>query len=454
MPSLKAIRVRLYPTPEQTSAFAQIAGCCRLVYNLGLEQRRDFWRQKKRTDGTGFTWYGQKRELKDLKRDGAPFLADVPVHCLQMALKDLDTAYRRFFEGAAGHPRPRRKGDHDSFVFPDPAQITLRVSRGELVLPKFGKTTSDWGAIKARFHRMPYGEIRSVTISRDGAHWVASILTRVKRDAPRPVAPASLTADDVEGIDRGVAVAAMASDGASIVVPRETERQRRRGTRLARALARTQHGSKRRERARKRLLAHKARHTRRRNDARHKGTRAVVNRVRVVGIEALNVKGMSASARGSVDKPGRGTAAKAGLNRSILETGWGEIRRQLAYKLAWKGGHLVEVDARHTSQACAACGHIDPENRKNQGFLCLQCGHVDHADRTAARNIKARTLDLIGVPQTRPPERDPGCPGKGRIPEGTVGTARGELGGARSSKREDEAGTHPATKINVNQLVI
>ncbi|MCW3783876.1 helix-turn-helix domain-containing protein, partial [Defluviimonas salinarum] len=112
MTQLKATRIRLYPTPAQEAAFLRIAGCCRLVYNLGLEQRRDFWRQHRATTGHSISWIGQKREITDLKAV-APFLAEVPVHCLQMALKDLDAAYGRFFDGAAGYPRPRKKGEND-----------------------------------------------------------------------------------------------------------------------------------------------------------------------------------------------------------------------------------------------------------------------------------------------------------------------------------------------------
>ena len=114
----KATKVRIYPTPEQEVAFSRIAGCCRLVYNLGLEQRRDHWRHHKAATGKSISWYSQKREITDLKRDAAPFLKDAPLHCLQNALANLQTAYDRFFSGQSGYPTPRRKFEHDSFTFP------------------------------------------------------------------------------------------------------------------------------------------------------------------------------------------------------------------------------------------------------------------------------------------------------------------------------------------------
>src|SRR5690606_14465195 len=137
MNRLKALRVRLYPTAEQAVAFARIAGCCRLVYNLGLEQRTHFWRQHKRVTGRAISWISQKRELVELKAE-APFLKEVPAHCLQAALADLDRAYGNFFAGIAGYPRPRRRYENDSFTFTDPAQIRVDRRNRLLILPKFG----------------------------------------------------------------------------------------------------------------------------------------------------------------------------------------------------------------------------------------------------------------------------------------------------------------------------
>jgi putative transposase len=114
MRKLKAYRFRIYPTAEQEAMFRRISGCCRLVYNLGLEQRRTFWRQYRITQGRHISCAGQRREIKDLKGEAA-FLKEVPAHCLQMALVDLDSAFQRFFAGTGGYPRPRRRLRNDSF---------------------------------------------------------------------------------------------------------------------------------------------------------------------------------------------------------------------------------------------------------------------------------------------------------------------------------------------------
>ena len=100
---------------------------------------------------------------------------------------------------------------------------------------------------------------------------------------------------------------------------------------------------------------------------------------------------MSKSAAGSADKPGQNVQAKSGLNKSILDQGWFEFRRQLEYKLAWNGGMLVTVPAHNTSRTCPQCGCISADNRKTQAlFRCVECGHEGNADHIGAINILAR----------------------------------------------------------------
>ncbi len=114
-------------------------------------------------------------------------------------------------------------------------------------------------------------------------------------------------------------------------------------------------------------------------------------------VEILLVANMSRSAKGTVDQPGRNVRAKAGLNRSILDQGWGEMRRQLAYKLGWNGGTLVAVPPANTSRRCSSCQHTDKTSRVSQSmFICTACGHEMNADTNAAKNILA-----LGYAQAR-----------------------------------------------------
>ena len=100
---------------------------------------------------------------------------------------------------------------------------------------------------------------------------------------------------------------------------------------------------------------------------------------------------MSKSAAGNTDKPGKNVQAKSGLNRSILDQGWFEFRRQLAYKLAWNGGWLIAVPAQNTSRTCPCCGQVSADNRQTQArFVCVKCGYENNADLVGAINILAR----------------------------------------------------------------
>ncbi|RYG85567.1 MAG: transposase, partial [Alphaproteobacteria bacterium] len=135
----------------------------------------------------------------------------------------------------------------------------------------------------------------------------------------------------------------------------------------------------------------------------HGASVAIVRRFGVVAIEDLNIKAMTASAKGSVEQPGRGVRQKAGLNRSILAQGWGIFEQMLDYKLEGTGGRLVYVPAPYTSQTCAECGVVDARSRESQAvFRCVACGHSDHADTNAARNIQRGSTAFVEVGHSLP----------------------------------------------------
>ena len=105
---------------------------------------------------------------------------------------------------------------------------------------------------------------------------------------------------------------------------------------------------------------------------------------------------MSSSAKGDAENPGKNVRAKSGLNKAILDQGWGEFRRQLEYKLAWKGATLLAVPAHNTSRTCPCCTHVSKDNRKTHAeFQCVVCGYKNHADVVGAINILERGHRLL-----------------------------------------------------------
>lgn len=372
----KAYRFRVYPTPEQIVLLCMTLGCCRLVYNLALEQRRLFSRK-----GRSLNYNTGANDLPALKK-AFRFFAEAPSQCLQQALRDLEEAFQRFFQKTAGYPKPRRKFVHESCRFPQ----GFTVERRRLNLPKFG-----W--LKMVAHRKVKGRPTSVTVSREGGHWYASIACEV--DLPNP----QRRETSEVGVDFNVITGAVTSDGQILPMPRTSPEERRQLARLQKSLARKKKGSRNRLKARRALARFHARLVRRRRNAAHVISCKIAQQHTHIAFEDLRLKNMTASAGGTVECPGRNVAAKAGLNRSILDVSPGQIRSMTTYKAAWASGECVEVDARHTSQRCSECGghpqddetteHLPHGRVTRDRFICPLCRYEAHADVNAARNILA-----------------------------------------------------------------
>jgi putative transposase len=390
----QALRVRLLPNEQQSALMERIAGCCRTIANLALDQRRWFARP-----GRSISYAMQASEIAELK-EAFPWFGEAPYHCLQQALVDLEAAYKNFWAGRAGAPKPRKRGRDDGFRFPDPAQITLggnlhvsdkrrtrSIKQATLSLPKLG-------AVKCILHRaIPAGaKMLSVTVSREAGHWYASVL--IEREV---AVPASRATDPVVGIDLGVAQPVVLSTGKVYSLPRATPGDAAHLARLQQRVASKVKGSRNRRKAIGRLAAFKAAQARVRRDAMEKVTTDIAKNHGVVAMEDLRVRNMTASARGTVEEPGSQVAQKAGLNRSILDVAPGAIRVRLGQKLAASGGMLLLVPPAHTSQRCNKCGHTEAGNRESRDvFKCLSCGHEADADENAACNIRDRALGLWG----------------------------------------------------------
>lgn len=304
-------------------------------------------------------------------------MRDAPVHALQSALKDLDHAFQNFFAGRAAYPRFKRKGDGDGFHLKDKAYLgfkRLNRNKGAVRLPKVG-----W--VKLRGYRQLGGELRNVTISKRGGHWYAAIAWQadVADPAPSTLPPV--------GIDRGIRIFAALSTGRNYIAPAFFGRIEKKLTNVQRKLARQTKGSANWRKTKARIARLHIKATNARRDFMHKVSHDIAKNHGVVAIEALRVKNMSRSAKGTAEAPGRNVRQKAGLNRSILDAGWGRFATLLGYKLAQRGGELIEVPPEYTSQTCSSCGRVDKVSRNRSRFSCTSCGHEVDADTNAAINI-------------------------------------------------------------------
>lgn len=377
---LKGHRFRIDLDEAQADLCSHTAGICRFLWNLALEQRSMAWKHGRHPVG----YYAQRAELKGLK-EAAPWMAEAPHHALQETLVDLDRAFQNLFAGRASYPAFRKKFQRDSFRFPDSKQFLVDEKGQRIKLPKLGWVPFCNG--KGRHSLNLAGTAKSITVSRDGKHWFASVLCEIEAAEPKPVRGPAV------GVDLGVAQAITLNTGKVLAVVGRTKAEDRRLARLQRILSRKTKGSKNRSKARARLAGFQAGIARRRRDAIHKATTMLAKNHGVIVIEDLRVKHMTASAKGTSDAPGKNVKQKAGLNRVILDKAFGEIRRQLDYKCRWYGSSLVAVNPAYTSQRCSCCGHTEAGNRRSQEtFHCLSCGHDDNADTNAAKNILAAGL--------------------------------------------------------------
>ena len=353
---------RLQPTKEQEALFEQYAGVCRLIWNLALEQRCHHWRNFQRQSGNSISFASQCRELTELRKE-FDWIRAVPQDCQKMAMKNLETAFSRWWKGLACHPERRRKHRHSSFTFEGRNTEIRKINRrwGQVRLPKIG-----W--VKFRFTRPVKGKICEATVSKTPLGWQISFGCKFEEE----LVDNGLTV----GIDRGVTVPIMLSDGTSYSLPAEIKRHEDAVRRAQRVLSRRKRGSKRYLKAKQRLAKIKARQARARKHWAHVATTRITRRYSGVVIEALKTKNMTSSG-----------PHKRGLNRSILNVGWGQIETMLAYKAA----RLVKVNPAYTSQTCSSCGTVDSQSRKSQAnFVCTSCGHRDNADRNAANVILIR----------------------------------------------------------------
>ncbi|MFG8752213.1 RNA-guided endonuclease InsQ/TnpB family protein [Pseudomonas aeruginosa] len=368
----QAYKFRIEPTGEQQRKLRQFAGACRFVFNQALALQ-----QANREAGGKFIGYvAMARQLTAWRNSTETvWLKEAPVHPLQHALKDLDRAYQNFFEKRADFPRFKKRGLRDSFRFPDSKQFKLDQGNSRIFLPKLG-----W--LRYRNSRQVLGTLKNVTVSLSAGHWYVSIQTEREVAVPLHAAPLAV------GIDLGVVRFATLSDG-TVYAPLNSFKRHETALRKAQqAMSRKVKFSANWKKAKARVQRLHARIGNARRDYLHKTSTAISQNHAMVCIEDLQIRNMSKSAAGTTEQPGRNVRAKSGLNKAILDQGWFEFRRQLDYKLAWRGGWLVTVPPQNTSRTCPGCGHVSADNRQTQArFACVECGFEDNADVVGAINV-------------------------------------------------------------------
>jgi putative transposase len=371
----KAYKFRLAPNQEQSLLLAQGAGCVRLVWNKALALQKEKLEKKEKVlsynDIAGLLTEWKKTE--DLA-----FLKSAHSQPLQQTLKDLDRALKDGFSKSKGMPKFKKKNiSCDGLKFPQGFKFEGR----RLFIPKIG-------LVKTYQGRPVEGVMKNLTVRKEAGLWYASI--QVEQEIKEKIHE---KIECMVGIDVGVKRFATLSNGHVIEPISVYRKYEDKLAKTSRRFSRKQKGSRNKDKERRKLQDLHEKVRRIRHDFLHKATHWIAKNHGTVVLEDLQISNMSRSAKGTLEEPGRCVKQKAGLNKSILDQGWFEFKRQLQYKLEWSGGTLHAVPPQYTSQTCSECGHVSPNNRKSQSeFCCESCRYIANADENAAKNIEHKAL--------------------------------------------------------------
>lgn len=351
-------RYRAYPTDEQASFLRRLFGCVRVVYNRGLQERKDAWS----TDQKTLSRYDQSKSLTQWKKGELTFLNEVPNCPLQQALRNLDKAFKLFWAKKSCYPIFKKKKYGGSATF---TRATFKLSAMGV---KFMRIDDP---VRIQWSRaIPDGAIPSTaTISLDSANrWHISIMCDDATIKPLEKLETSV------GVDLGLTSLATFSSGEKIPNPRWAAREAKRLATLARRFSRKKAGSKNRNKARIMLAKLHARVGDRRKDFLHKLSTRLVRENQVIAVETLNIRGMKKNRM---------------LARAVSDAGWSTFGLFLQYKCEWYGRTFVKIDRFYpSSKTCSSCGHVVERLPLNiREWECPACKTKHDRDINAARNI-------------------------------------------------------------------
>lgn len=369
----RAIKVRIYPTAEQSQKLSQVMGCARWWWNYALNLCNETYKET----GKGLTQVALNQVLPKLKKaEETAWLGECYSQVLQSTTLNLTKAFKNFFEKRANYPRFKSYHGKQSCQYPQNCQL---VEKG-IKIPQVG-------LLEASIHRRFEGQLKTVTVTKTPAgKYYASLLFDTQQETPEVVVTGK-----VVGIDLGLKDFCITHDGektSKYENPRQLEKHEKNLARKQAQLARKKKGSKSREKARQRVARVHERISNARQDFLHKLSRKIVNDHQVVVVENLNVKGR-------VRHPN--------IAKAISDVGWGMFVNFLDYKLHQKGGLLVEVDRFFpSSKTCSNCLYQRSEMPLDvRSWTCQSCGTHHDRDENASKNIRAEGIRQLSVLGTR-----------------------------------------------------
>jgi putative transposase len=390
---MRAYKFLMRPTVRQTQALGEMLRDHCSLYNGALQERRDAYRHASKTS----IKYGQQSvQLKDIRSFDPERQGRWSFSSQQATLRRLDKAFAAFFRRVKcgekpGSPRFRGVNWFDTVEFPKDGDGCRWDSTPHDPVTRV--RLQGVGHVKVHQHRPVAGRVKTISVKREGRQWF--VVLTVEQVQPEPL-PAT---GSLVGIDLGIANFLTTSDGGFVPNPRHGAKSAAKLEAAQQALSRFPRVRRDKRTANHRRAVEKVaklhrKVRRQRLDHAHKTALALVREHDLIAHEDLKIRNMvrRATPKPDRDTPGgflpNGAGAKAGLNRSIFDAGWGVFLTILAAKAESAGREVIAVDPRNTSRQCPACGHTSAENRPTQEkFHCVSCGHTAHADTVGATDV-------------------------------------------------------------------
>lgn len=351
----KGYKFRVYPTTEQESYLAKCFGCNRFVYNHFLRLTTDAYADSKKHLKYGDT----AKLLIALKKDDQySWLTEINSQSLQQTLKDLESAFVRFFKKLGDFPVFKKKRKRQSFRVPQHWSIT---HDGMLKLPKMQP-------IKMVKHREMEGALKSVTISKTptGKYYASILVEYEPHEAP-------LNGGKI-GADLGLKDFLITSEGKKYPNPRYYKRALKRLKRLQRSLSRKIKGSNNRNKQRQIVARAYEKVANQRRDMQHQLSLQLTCENQVVAVEDLHIKGMVKNHK---------------LAQAVSDASWGQFLTMLEYKGKLYGCEIRKLDRFFpSSKRCSKCGYIHKNLTLDiREWVCPECGTHHDRDINASTNI-------------------------------------------------------------------
>jgi putative transposase len=244
--------------------------------------------------------------------------------------------------------------------------------------------------VRYRNSRKIIGTPKNITVSRKGKHWFVAV--QVEYEVP--LLPHKSTS--IIGIDMGIKQFATLSDGTVYPPLNSFKRSAEKLAKLQRKLKNKNKFSSNWKKGKEKIIQCHEKIANARRDTLQKISTEICENQAMIVVEDLKIKNMSKASKGDSEKHGKKVAQKSGLNRSVLDQGWGMFFSMLEYKQDWRGGMVLKVPPHHTSQTCPCCHHIAKENRLTQAeFVCVKCGYSNNADLVGAINLLAKGHTIL-----------------------------------------------------------